>query len=111
MVTVFVPSTPTAFSGYVVVVPRHRLWSCLYGRGGDAIAGDRRRISPALAKKLPQGARACGGHRHPGTTLERRPRTPGTILKINKRGRHNVRFRLLVSATMRLAGRNERRSE
>ena len=23
MVTVFVPSTPTAFSGYVVVVPRH----------------------------------------------------------------------------------------
>jgi uncharacterized membrane protein len=54
MVTVFVPSTPTAFSGYVVVVPRHAIVELpltveeamrLLVTGGVS--------SPAIAKKLP----------------------------------------------------------
>lgn len=57
MVTVFVPSTPTAFSGYVVVVPRHSIVELpltveeamrLLVTGGIS--------SPLGPKKLPQAA-------------------------------------------------------
>jgi len=71
MVTVFVPSTPTAFSGYVVVVPRHAIVELpltveeamrLLVTGGVS--------SPALVKKLPPGVVPVPAAFAPGTTLD-----------------------------------------